>query len=85
MKKILHFKIKEFLPLTDTQWAKIQYIVEKPYLTGWWRTINLCSVVDGLGYLFRTGVQWRNVGKSFRWRSAAQLNFYRRLSKDYEK
>lgn len=31
-KKTYNFKVTKFEPLTDTQWAKIQNFVEKPYL-----------------------------------------------------
>lgn len=59
------FKVTRFEPLTDTQWANIADLVEKPYTTGRPRQVNLRKVVDGLRYLVRTGCQWRNMDTKY--------------------
>ena len=59
--KTYKFKVESFQPLTDTQWATINDLVEKTYVTGRPRKTNLRNVVDGIRYLVRTGCQWRNV------------------------
>lgn len=71
----LHFKIREFQALTDTQWAKVQNILEKVYRTGRPRKINLRSVFDGLRHMVRTGSQWRNVDKTYGTKSVLRYYF----------
>jgi putative transposase len=69
------FKVSCFLPLTDTQWAKIQGLVETPYTTGRPRKVDLRLVVDGLRYLVRTGCQWRNVPSTYEKKSVLWYYF----------
>jgi hypothetical protein len=50
MSKNLHFKVSEFCPLTDKQWAKVQNIFIKAYLTGRPAKTNLRNIFDGIPY-----------------------------------
>ena len=55
--KTYTFKVGEFTPLSDNQWANIADLLEKPYTRGRPREVNLRNMVDGLRFLVRTGCQ----------------------------
>lgn len=73
--KTYKFKVESFQPLTDTQWANINDLVEKTYVTGRPRKTNLRNVVDGIRYLVRTGCQWRNVDTKYEKMSVLRYYF----------
>lgn len=73
--KTYKFKVKAFQPLTDTQWANINDLVEKTYTTGRPRKANLRNVIDGIRYLLRTGCQWRNVDTKYEKMSVLRYYF----------
>lgn len=79
--KTYNFKVTKFEPLTDTQWAKIQNFVEKPYHIGRPRKVDLRKVLDGLRHLVRTGAQWRNVSEQYE-KSAVLRYYYDKWKKD---
>ncbi len=72
--KTYNFKVSSFQPLTDTQWSKIQDLVEKSYKTGRPVQANLRNVVDGIRYLVRTGCQWRNIPEVYE--KASVIRYY---------
>lgn len=49
--------IKQFTPLTDSQWEIIKYFLPIQRK----RELDLRDVLDGIFYILRTGVQWRNL------------------------
>lgn len=56
-KSKLKFNVKEFTPLTDAQWAKIQvFVVTKRKIEK-----DLREVVNCILKVTRTGTQWRNI------------------------
>lgn len=73
-KKTYKFKVEKFLPLTDTQWSKIQHHFEKTNSLGRPSIVDLRLIVDGLRYIIRTGVQWRNVPQKYG--KSATLRYY---------
>ncbi len=68
------FKVKKFEPLSDTQWANIQDLVEKRSLRGCPRRVDLRKVLDGLFHMIRTGCQWRNTDQKYG--KSATLYYY---------
>lgn len=63
--KTYTFKVGEFTPLSDNQWANIADLLEKPYTTARPRTVSIRNMVDGLRFLVRTGCQWRNIDEKY--------------------
>lgn len=59
------FKTRKFEPLSDTQWANIQDLVEKNSNRGRPRQADLRKILDGLFHLIRTGCQWRNTDQKY--------------------
>lgn len=53
--------IKQFRPLTDSQWEIIKYFLPIQRK----REIDLRDVLNGIFYILRTGVQWRNLPSCF--------------------
>jgi transposase len=76
-----NFKVSQFSPMTDSQWANISEIVEVPYRRGRPCMKNLRNIVDGLLKIVRTGVQWRNADSSYgAWKTL--YNYFSRWKKD---
>ncbi len=64
-KKSYSFKVKQFTPLSNSQWANIADLVEKKAWTGRPRQTDLRQVVNGILHLVRTGCLWRNTDEKY--------------------
>ena len=53
--------------LTDEQWRRLQPFLEQRHARGWGRprTVATREVVNAIGYLNKTGLQWRSLPHDF--------------------
>ncbi len=56
--------------LTDSQWERILHVFPQKTETRGRKTLNLRQTVNGLFYLLRTGIPWRDLPERYgSWRS----------------
>ena len=57
------------VPLTDSQWQRLEIFFSKTSTRGRKRQVSMRQVVDELLYIVQTGVQWRNLRSNISWQT----------------